>query len=344
MNSNNALLIRSLQGKKQERIPFWFMRQAGRYLPEYRELRSRAKNFLDFCYTPAMAAEATLQPIRRFGMSGAIIFSDILVVPDALGANVNFQEGKGPVLTPVKTHEELDRLSFDRFGERLSPVYEALRLTRASLPQETALIGFVGAPWTIACYMVQGISDKNFHGVREKASADAKFFSSLIALLTEAVTRHAVAQIQSGAQVIQIFDSWAGVLNEEEFRRWCIEPAKRIVAGIRNVHPAVPVIGFPRMAGKLYGEYAKATGVNAVSVDQSLPPQEAREQLAELCVIQGNLDPELLCGDKNRMLAQAEKIIVTFGDKSFVFNLGHGILPQTSIENVEALSRFLKAV
>lgn len=316
------------------------MRQAGRYLPEYKELRSKAKDFLDFCYNPAMAAEATLQPIKRFGMSGAIIFSDILVVPHALGMEVRFEEGKGPLLTPTQSEKDLDKLSPQ--PDRLLPVYEALRLVKKELPKETALIGFAGAPWTLACYIVQGKSDKDFGLVRKIAAENPAFFARLLAILEEAVARHAIQQIEAGAEVIQIFDSWAGVLNEQEFLHYVVQPTRRIVQVIKAKHPTIPIIGFPRQAGAKYKDYVEKTGVDAVNIDGTVTLDWVKKELQELCVVQGNLDPILLAEDKNAMLAQARQIVSVFGHKPFVFNLGHGILPHTPIVNMQALCDFLK--
>jgi len=342
MNSSTKLLLDTLGNKKTPRMPFWFMRQAGRYLPEYRELRSRSKNFLEFCYTPTDASKATLQPIRRFGMDGAIIFSDILVVPHALGADVRFEEGHGPLLKPVQTMGDLDAFGMEGLNKKLSPVYEALKLTAAALPSETTLIGFAGAPWTLACYMVQGKAARDFEMVRSHAITQRSFFTRLMTLLTEAVTRHAINQIKAGAEVIQIFDSWAGNLSEEQFAEWVIAPTKQIVKDIKKAHPTIPIIGFPRLAGSKYVEYAKQTGVDAVTIDTSVSLAFAREALQPICVVQGNLDPLLLANDKDAMLTQAKRIISTLGDKPFVFNLGHGILPHTPVENMQALCQLLK--
>lgn len=324
-------------------MPFWFMRQAGRYLPEYRELRSKAKNFLDFCYTPEMASEATLQPIRRFGMDGAIIFSDILVIPHKLGMEVRFEEGKGPLLTPLADEVDLKKLQLEGMTEKLAPVYEALRMTRQALPKETTLIGFAGAPWTLACYMIEGKGSRDFQKVRALSESNKKFFSALIDLLTEAVSEHAIKQIEAGAEAFQLFDSWSGVLSEPQFNEWVIAPAKKIVSNIRAKYPNIPIIGFPRLAGTKYYTYANYTGVDAVSIDGSVTLTMAREVLSPMCVIQGNLDNVVLAENKAAMLAQAKEILSTFKGKPFVFNLGHGFLPHTPIEHVEALCEVIRA-
>lgn len=318
------------------------MRQAGRFLPEYRALREKNKDFLVFCYSPELAAEATLQPIQRFGMDAAIIFSDILVIPHALGVDVRFEEGIGPILVPTRRAEEVAALSAARLAEKLAPVYEALKLTKKLLPKDKTLIGFCGAPWTLACYMVEGKSSKDFAVVKKLAAENRPLFSQLIKLLTEAVAEHACHQIKAGAEVIQLFDSWAGVLNQAEFEEWVIAPAKHIVAAIKKRHPEIPIIGFPRQAGAKFLAYAEETGVNAVSVDLSAPLPWIKENLQPKTVVQGCLDQNLLADNKTAMLAQAAEIISELGDKAFVFNLAHGILPATPIDHMQALCDYLK--
>lgn len=339
MDTNSKALLKAFRKEPQDRPPFWFMRQAGRYLAEYKQVRASTGGFLDLCYTPEKASEVTLQPITRFDMSAAIIFSDILVIPHALGAGVRFAEGEGPILIPVDTSEKLAALRWS--PGMLEPVYQALRMTRAALPADKALIGFAGAPWTLACYMVQGKSDKDFHAVRKVAMKQPTFFADLLDVLTDCVGEHLKAQIRAGVDVVQIFDSWSGVLTAEEFEQFVVKPTAKIVASIKAEFPHVPVIGFPRLAGVKYWDYAVATKVDGISIDASVPLAYAK-QLQEVCVVQGNLDPVLLAEDKNAMLAQAKRIVDTLGNKSFVFNLGHGILPHTPIENVSALCAFLK--
>jgi uroporphyrinogen decarboxylase len=342
MRSDAKILVQALQGKDVGRIPFWFMRQAGRYLPEYRELRARHKNFLEFCYTPEAAAEATIQPIRRFGMDGAIIFSDILVIPHALGANVWFEEGHGPKLTPIRNERELSALNAEKLSEKLSPVYEALKLTKSKLPRETALIGFAGAPWTIACYMIEGGSSKEFAEIRRLSAGDKEFFAKLIGVLTEAIIVHLKNQIRAGAEVVQLFDSWAGILEEKAYQEWSVAPAKKIVAAIKAEFPDVPIVGFPRQSGTRYLNYARETGVDAVNFDQSVPIGWVKDQLQPEVTVQGCLNPELLATDKDAMLIEAAQIIASLRHKPFVFNLGHGILPPTPIANMQALCDYLK--
>ena len=335
------LILSPFRKEISPRVPFWFMRQAGRYLPEYREIRSKTANFLEMCYTPSKASEVTLQPIRRFGMDAAIIFSDILVIPDALGVDVKFEEKKGPILVPVQTEKELGALTFN--VNHLAPVYEALRLTKAALPPETALIGFAGSPWTLACYMVQGKSDKDFQTVRSLAIKNRPFFLRLITLLTQSIILHAIEQIKAGADVIQLFDSWSGVLSESEFHEWVIEPTATIVAALKKEYPHIPVIGFPRQAGTKYREYAIQTKVDGVSIDSSVSLAWAAEELLPVCVVQGNLDPLFFAENKESMLAQAKQILQTLGrTNNFIFNLGHGILPYTPVEHVQALCDLLR--
>ena len=332
-----------LNKKPEKEIPFWFMRQAGRYLPEYRQLRSKAKNFLDFCYTPDMATEATLQPIARFGMSAAIIFSDILVIPHALGMDVWFEEGKGPQLKALQNQQELDQLNVSGIQERLQTVYQALSQTRSALPKQTSLIGFCGSAWTLACYMIEGKGSRDFQKVRLFAYENPAYFSQLIGLLEKAIIEHADLQIKAGAEVIQLFDSWAGVLSSREFKKWVIEPTQNIVKELKERHPLVPIIGFARQAGTQYGNYAQQTGVDAISIDAGVCVNWAKKELQPKVIVQGNLDNLLLATDKKAMLDQAKIILETWGDKPFIFNLGHGVIPQTPVENVQELSELIKS-
>lgn len=333
-NSSASLFLETLSKNHSGKIPFWFMRQAGRYLPEYRNVRKNFKSFLDFCYTPEAACEVTLQPITRYGMSAAIIFSDILVIPDALGMDVKFIEGTGPALVPVS---DVSKLAKKISQEKLAPVYEAIKLTRAALPAETALIGFCGLPWTLACYMIEGKGSRDFQNVRSAAFLRKEFFRNLIDLLTDSVIEHSLAQIKAGANAIQLFDSWAGVLSEEEFLAYSILPSKKIVAAIKQQYPHISIIGFPRMAGSKIMDYAKMTGVDAVSFDGSLSLADAKKHLQPLVIPQGNLDSVLLAEDKDAVLKRTKMICDALGDKPFVFNLAHGILPHTPPENLQAV-------
>ncbi len=313
------------------------MRQAGRYLPEYRALRAQARDFLDFCATPALAAEATLQPVRRFGMDGAIVFSDILVIPDALGQAVSFVEGQGPVLEKLADDDGIARLSNAGLAERLAPAYEALRLVRAELPARCTLIGFAGAPWTLATYMIEGGSSRDFARVKGWSWRAPESFAKLIGLLADAITEHLLAQIAAGAEAVQIFDSWAGVLPEDAFAAWSVAPIARIVERVKVRYPEVPVIGFPNRAGVLYERFARETGVDAVSIDSSVPPGWAGQNLQPLACVQGNLDPALLVAGGPPMTEAARRIRAALADGPHVFNLGHGVLPATPPEHVAAL-------
>lgn len=333
-------LVKALSGQAQTPVPFWLMRQAGRYLPEYRELRASAGRFLDFCLTPELAVEATLQPIRRFHMDGAILFSDILVIPLALGQSVDFREGEGPVLEPVRAAADLKRLDPRAVKGRLGPVYEALRRLKGELDSRTALIGFAGAPWTLATYMVEGGTSKEF--ARVKAWAQAPDFAALIELLTEAVAAHLIAQCDAGAEVVQIFDSWAGILSGADLRRLAIAPTAEIVRRLKTKHPLVPVIGFPRGIGEHYPTYARQTGVDAVSLDQTVVPEWAAREIQPLCPVQGNLDPQILVRGGAALREAVARILAAFGKGPFVFNLGHGVVPETPVEHVAELAALLR--
>ncbi len=330
-------LVQVLRGETVSPPPIWLMRQAGRYLPEYMEIRKSAGDFLSLCYTPDLAAEVTLQPVRRFGLDAAIIFSDILVIPDALGQDVRFAEGEGPLLDPVRTLSQVQQLSHKDLGEHLSPVYEALTRVANELPDKAALIGFSGAPWTVATYMVEGGSSRDFSIVKGWAFSDAHGFKYLIDVLVDAISDHLISQIQAGAEVLQIFDTWAGVLPEPEFIRWCIEPVREIVSRVRNSFPEAPIIGFPRGAGVGYRRYATETGVSAVSIDSSVPLEWAAQELQEICAVQGNLDPIMLMVGGDPMIEATREIMSALSEKPFVFNLSHGIQRTTPPEHVSTL-------
>ena len=332
-------LLRSLAGETLERPPWWLMRQAGRYLPEYRALRAQAGNFIEFCLTPALAAEATLQPVRRFGMDAAILFADILLVAQALGQQVGFAED-GPVLAAIDERTGIAGLRLAGVAD-LEPIYETVRLSRAALAPETALIGFAGSPWTVATYMVEGGASRDFRKVRSWAYRDPQGFAALIELIVEATITYLSGQIAAGVDAVQLFDSWAGVLPEPEFERWVIAPTWRIAGTLKRNFPTVPIIGFPRGAGLLYQRYGTETGVDALGLDTTVPTAVARERLQGRLAVQGNLDPvALLVG--GRALEQAVRRICNgLAGGPFVFNLGHGVLPQTPPENVAMLARLL---
>jgi uroporphyrinogen decarboxylase len=328
-------LLAALRRRPSGPPPIWLMRQAGRYLPEYRAVRAEAGSFLDLCDRPDLAAEVTLQPVRRFGLDAAIIFADILLVPRALGQALTVVEGEGPALDPIRRADDLTRLGFAGFDAVLAPVYDAIGRVARALPEPVALIGFAGAPWTVATYMVGGGGDQN--PARLWAHRDPDGFARLIDLLTEATIRHLSAQIAAGAEVVQIFDTWAGVLPEAQFARWCIAPTRRIVDALRAQWPGCPIIGFPRGVGPLYRDYVARTGVDAVSVDTTLPAEWARAELQPDVVVQGNLDPLALWAGGAALRGEAEAILRTLGAGPHVFNLGHGVLQHTPPDHVAEL-------
>ena len=338
----SKLILRALAGESLKRPPFWLMRQAGRYLPEYREIREKAVNFLDFCYSPSLAAEATLQPVRRFATDGAIIFSDILVIPDALGQKVEFITGRGPVLEPLSSATEID-LDLSRFREYLDPVYRTLSMVRAELGEEVALIGFAGAPWTLACYMVEGGPSADFSTLRAWAYERPDELQNLIDLLVEAISTHLIAQVHAGADMLQLFDSWAGILPEREFDRWSITPTAKIVRKVKEACADVPIIGFPNRSGVLYKDYAAKSGVDGVSIDASVPLDWAARELQGRCAVQGNLDPHLLLAGGEALNEEVERILSVLGGGRFIFNLGHGVLPKTPPAHVGAVADLVRA-
>ncbi len=329
--------LRALGGEVLPIPPVWLMRQAGRYLPEYRATREKAGSFLDLCYNPVLAEEVTLQPIRRYGFDAAILFSDILVVPHGLGQKVWFEEGIGPLLDPVTSEAGLVELKPELQRKRLEPVYETVSRLSHSLPAETALIGFAGAPWTVATYMVGGRSTPDQGAARAWAYRDPSGFQKLIDILVEGTIDHLLAQIEAGADVVQIFDTWAGALPEQEFRRWSIEPTRKIVAALRGSFPKVPVIGFPRNAGSLYLDYVEATSINAVGLDTSMSCGWAKTTLGGKVTLQGNLDPLALVAGGEALRGATSAILKTMRDVPFIFNLGHGIVPQTPPAHVAEL-------
>ena len=344
MSAPDKIILCALSGERTPRPPFWYMRQAGRYLPEYRELRARADGFLDFCFTPELAVEATLQPVRRFRTDAAILFSDILVVPWALGQGVTFEDGTGPVLDRVTGPDDLGRLSHSGVVDRLSPVMETVAKLRHALPADVALIGFAGAPWTVATYMVEGGGSKDFATVKAWAYRDGDGFGALIDLLIEATIAYLNAQIAAGAEAVQLFDSWAGALPDDAFRDWVVAPTARIVAGVKAVHPTVPIIGFPRGAGVLYRSYVAETGIDAVGLDTMVPPDWAAEALQPHLAVQGNLDPIRVVAGGAAMIDAADRIIGALAGGPHIFNLGHGFVPATPPEHVAALSDHLRGL
>jgi uroporphyrinogen decarboxylase len=330
-------LLRVLAGEATSPPPIWLMRQAGRYLPEYRKVREKAGSFLDLCYTPELAAEVTLQPIRRFGFDAAILFADILLVPHALGLELSFVEGEGPRLAWPGGSVDMSALRpFDEIDATLSPVYATVRELRRALPAETTLIGFAGAPWTVATYMVAGRGTPDQGPARRFAFADPAGFDALIARIADATIHYLDGQIRAGAEAVMLFDSWAGALTPPMFARYAVDPVRRIVATLLARHPDVPVIGFPRGAGAMYRGFAQATGVVAVGLDAQVPLGWARQVLPG-AALQGNLDPMLMVVGGEAMAGEARRIVGEMEGHPHIFNLGHGITPDADPRSVEKL-------
>ena len=313
------------------------MRQAGRYLPEYREMRAKAGGFLDLCFTPSFAAEVTLQPIRRFGFDAAILFSDILVVPHALGRTVRFEVEEGPRLEPLADAAAIDTVKAEADETVFAPVYEAVREVKRQLDPKVALLGFCGAPWTVATYMVAGQGTPDQAPARLLAYREPDAFARLIDILTKASIRYLVGQLRAGADAVQIFDTWAGVLPPREFGRWCIEPVRAIVEGVRAQVPGARIIGFPRGASSSLENYIDAVPVNAVSIDWTSEPRMIREKIQSRVAVQGNLDPLALIAGGAALDRAVDDVLENFGDGRLIFNLGHGIQPQTPIAHVEQM-------
>jgi uroporphyrinogen decarboxylase len=321
--------------------PVWLMRQAGRYLPEYQVLRAKAPSFLDFCYTPALAAEATLQPVRRFGFDAAILFSDILVVPDALGQKVAFEPNEGPKLDPILTAEDFGKLNGRLDRGRLCPVFETIERVKTCLPAETALIGFCGAPWTLACYMIAGKSTFDQAPARMFAYRHRDLFQRLIDRLVEASIDYLARQFEAGVDAVQIFDTWAGVLPVAEFEHWCLMPVEAIVAGLRLRHKDARVIGFPKGVGHHLVDFAARTGVSALGLDSTADPRWAAKTFNRGLVLQGNLDPLALAAGGLALETGVRHILSAFRGRPHIFNLGHGVLPHTPIQHIELMLDFL---
>jgi len=336
-------LVSVLAGEALSPPPMWLMRQAGRYLPEYREVRASVSGFLELCYTPALAAEVTLQPIRRYGFDAAILFSDILVVPDALGQGVRFVEGEGPRLDVITSAAGLTRLDPSATGGKFGRVYDTVARLRQDLPRETALIGFCGAPWTVATYMVGGQGSSDQAAARTLAYRDPETFAGLIGIVTDASVEYLDGQVRAGADVLQIFDSWAGNLPDDEFDKWVVAPTRRIVAELKRRHPGTPIIGFPRGAGADAERYVRQTGVEGLGCDTAMPLREMRA-LADRgrVAVQGNLDPLLLAAGGPQLDARVRETLQMMRGAPFIFNLGHGIVPHTPPENVARLVELVR--
>lgn len=332
-----STLLGVLSGQRSAIPPIWMMRQAGRYLPEYRKIRETVSGFLDLCFTPKLAAEVTLQPIRRFGFDAAILFSDILVIPHALGQTVRFSAGEGPLLAPTMSSKEISSLRERIDPMALAPVYETIRRVRAELSSDVALLGFCGAPWTVATYMVAGRGTPDQAPARLFAYREPAAFAALIDILVEASSDYLVEQFSAGVDAVQIFDTWAGVLGGQEFDRWCVEPARRIVANVRGRVPDAKIIGFPRGAGTSLQRYVDQVAVDAVGLDWMVDRKFAREQIQSRRPVQGNLDPLALLAGGAALDGAIDEVLAAFAAGPFIFNLGHGILPETPIAHVEQM-------
>lgn len=332
-----------LSGRRQPVPPLWMMRQAGRYLPEYRELRAKAGSFLDLCFTPEFAAEVTMQPIRRFNFDAAIIFSDILVIPHALGRSVRFEAGEGPRLDPLDTPDKVATLAEEADFSKLEPVFEALRRVRHELDPKIALIGFCGAPWTVATYMVAGQGTPDQAPARMMAYRHPDAFAKIINTIVENSIVYLLRQLEAGADVLQIFDTWAGVLPPREFQRWSVEPTRRIVEGVRKKVPGAKIIGFPRGAGALLPSYVEATGVDGVSIDWATEPSLIREKVQSRVAVQGNLDPLVLIAGGVALDRAVDDVLANYAGGRLIFNLGHGIQPETPIAHVEQMVKRVRA-
>lgn len=336
-------LIAVLRGKSRKTPPIWLMRQAGRYLPEYRELRARAGTFLETCYTPSIAAEITLQPVRRFGFDAAILFSDILVVPDALGQKVSFESGAGPRLEPIETPADLDRLAETFDVERLSPIFETIDRVKGALAGDTTFIGFCGAPWTVASYMIAGQGTPDQAPARLFAYRHPEAFARLIDRLVVASIAYLTRQIEAGVEVVQLFDTWAGVLPPSEFENWVIRPLQKIVAGLKESNPHIPVIAFVRGAGAHLPEAVARIGADGYGLDTALDPRWAVSHVADTVALQGNLDPLALIAGGDALDREIDSILGAFEGRPHIFNLGHGILPETPLDHVARLVERVRA-
>jgi uroporphyrinogen decarboxylase len=337
-------VLDALSGRKPERVPLWLMRQAGRYLPEYRALRAQADNFLDLCLHPAWAAEITMQPLRRFHMDAAILFADILLVPYAMGQELAFKEAVGPILNPIAHEGDFAKLGWD--VAKLGPVFETLERVKTELPDDAALLGFAGGLWTVACYMIEGQGKDGFSKAVAMAKNDRNFLNLLLEKLESATIEYLGRQIEAGAEALYLFDSWAGLLDEALFNELVIAPTKRLVTALKLEYPEIPVIGFPRGAGpENCRRFLLDTGVDALAIDSSIPLFFAREELQKIKPLQGNLDPALVVAGGSAMIRGATEVLdqLAAGPVPHIFSLGHGILPETPPENVAALVSFVRS-
>ena len=338
---SNKPLLAVLRGERRDPVPMWMMRQAGRYLPEYRELRQEKGSFLNLVYDPDAAADITLQPLKRFPqLDAAILFSDILIVPFAIGQNLTFVTGEGPRLTPPLAGGGFEELT--PYPARLDPIYETVRKVSAALDPDKTLIGFAGSPWTVATYMIAGQGSRDQAAARRLAYEDAGRFGEIIARIEEVTLDYLLRQIEAGAEALQLFDSWAGSLSPAQFEQWVITPTARLVAELKARHPEVPVIGFPKGAGGKLAAYARETGVNALGLDETVDPLWAAKELPEELPLQGNLDPLALIAGGEALDTAVQRVLDAFAGRPHIFNLGHGILQDTPIAHVEQLIGMVK--
>lgn len=333
-------LLQDTFKRKNNTIPIWFMRQAGRYLPEYMEIRNNVTDFLELCYDSEKAKTVTLQPIDRFDFDAAIIFSDILVLPHALGWKVAFKKAEGPILQKFESDRDLININ-NNFDKKINCIYDTVNKVRASLDKSKSLIGFAGSPWTVASYMLEGKGKQDFSVSKNFLYNKKKLALQLIDIITEKTIEYLLGQINAGVDIIQLFDSWAGVLSGEEYEVFVIKPTKKIVSSIKEKHPSLPIIGFPRGSGYLYQEYINQTNIDAIGVDQFVP-LDIMKKWQENIVVQGNFDPVLLLGNKEVIQKKAKDILTCLNNKNFIFNLGHGILPNTPVENVQFLVNYVR--
>ena len=337
------LILRALAGETLPTPPIWMMRQAGRYLPEYRATRAQAGDFLSLCYNSELAAEVTLQPIRRFGFDAAILFADILLLPQALGADLWFETGEGPRLSTISSMAEVLALKpRGAIHETLAPIYETVRILARELPRETTLIGFAGAPWTVATYMIAGRGTKDQGPAHALKAADRATFSALIDVITEATIDYLSAQVQAGAEVVKLFDSWAGSLKGQDFTDFAVKPTARIIAALKAKHPSLPVIAFPREAGAGYIGFAQATGADCVAIDNSVSPEWAAENVQPGGCVQGNLSPTHMVTGGQALIDAVLRVKTAFQAGPHIFNLGHGITPDADPENVALMVETLR--
>ena len=340
-----SLFIECINGHTVERPPIWFMRQAGRYLSEYRDTRKRAGSFLDLCYNSELATEVTLQPIDRFGFDAAILFADILLILDALGVKVQFIEGQGPLLDPVKNKKDIDRISNSgQIHEKLFPIYETVKKLKKQLPKDVPLIGFAGAPWTLATYLINGKGEQGSLTAKKFLIENNKEFEEIINILTDATIEYLIMQIKSGADVIKIFDSWAGALNADMVLRYSLNPIKKIVSEIKKKHPNVPFIVFPRSVNTIYSNFSNEEYFDVLAVDQFLDRKWIAENIQPKKIIQGNLDPIFLTQSKEVLFEELKRVTEDFKSYPYVFNLGHGITPDAKVENVEFVVDYVKGI